>query len=51
MKTLIALTKFTIAVVAERIIVRKRTAPAMQLRDSELTDEIKRYDNGDLILS
>ncbi len=49
MKTLIALTTQTFALVAEKILVQtpvRQTTPK-----TELTDEIRRYDTGDLILS
>ena len=52
MRTLIALLTFASASIAEKLLSPKRDFPTSEpKRASELTDEIRRYDNEDLILS
>jgi hypothetical protein len=52
MKTVIALLTFASASIAEKLLCPKRDFPVSeQKRPSELTDEIRRYDTEDLILS
>jgi hypothetical protein len=52
MKTIIALTTYAIASIAEKILKPRIELVAPQLTtQSELTDEIRRYDTGDLLLS
>jgi hypothetical protein len=52
MKTLIALTTFAIASAAEKLFTQKQMALTTASRSSsEATDEIRRYDIDDLILS